>query len=124
MLFRSDGCTDEASVVIATTSVPTVDLSALKLPNVITPNGDGKNDVWRPYLPTDPDMDITALFDAYKLTIYSRWGQLVFATDGGSQRSWNAQDSADGTYFYTVAYRAECGAVIDKDVSGSITVLR
>lgn len=119
-----DGCTDEASIAIAPTSVPTVDLSSLKLPNVVSPNGDGKNDVWRPYLPNDPEMDVTALFDAYTLIIYNRWGQLVHETDGGSQRSWTAKEVVDGTYFYTVAYKAECGAVIDKEISGSITVLR
>ncbi|MEO8588822.1 MAG: gliding motility-associated C-terminal domain-containing protein [Flavobacteriales bacterium] len=118
------GCTDEASVVVAPTSVPTVDLSSVKLPNVVSPNGDGKNDIWRPYLPTDPDMDVTAYFDSYKLTIYNRWGQLILDTDGGGQRSWNAKEVADGTYFYTVAYRAECGAIIDREYSGSIMVLR
>jgi len=119
-----NGCTDEASVVIAPTSEPTVDIGSIRLPNVISPNGDGKNDVWRPYLPTDPDMDVTALFDSYKLTIYNRWGQIVHDTDGGGGRSWNAKEVADGTYFYSVAYRSECGTVIDQEFSGSIAVLR
>ncbi len=118
------GCTDEASVVIAPTSVPTIDLSSLKLPNVVSPNGDGTNDVWRPYLPAEPDRDITSFFDAYQLTVFNRWGQLLYETDGGSQRSWSAKDVDDGTYFYTVAFKAECGAVIDREYSGSITVLR
>ncbi len=119
-----NGCTDEASVVVAPTSVPTIDISSIRLPNVITPNGDGKNDIWRPYLPTDPEMDVTAFFDSYKLAIYNRWGQLVHDTEGGGQRSWNAKEVAEGTYFYTVAYKAECGAVIDQEFTGSITVLR
>ncbi|HQV37529.1 MAG: gliding motility-associated C-terminal domain-containing protein [Flavobacteriales bacterium] len=119
-----DGCTDQASVVIAETSVPTVDLSSITLPNVVSPNGDGMNDVWRPFLPADPDMDVTALFDTYELTVYDRWGQTVFDAGSGGKGSWNAKDVADGTYFYKVAYRAECGAVIDKEANGTITVLR
>ena len=118
------GCMDEASVVIAPTSEPTVDLSNVILPNVISPNGDGKNEIWRPYVISDPTMDITPLFDAFKLTIFNRWGQLVHETEGGGQRYWSAKDVADGTYFYTVTYRAECGTVIDREYSGSITVLR
>lgn len=118
-----DGCTDQASVLIMLTSAPAVDLSSITLPNVVSPNGDGKNDVWRPFLPTEPDLDITALFDSYKLTVYNRWGQTVYETGNGG-RSWNAKEVGDGTYFYTVAFHSECGAVVDKEINGSITVLR
>jgi gliding motility-associated-like protein len=118
------GCTDEDTVTIISTSNSLVDLSTVQLPNVVSPNGDGHNDVWRPFLPLLPGLDITALFDTYSLTVYDRWGKVVYQTDGGGQRSWNPQEADDGTYFYKVAYRAECGAVIDKDLNGSITVLR
>lgn len=119
-----DGCTDQASVVIEVTSAPAVDLSSITLPNVVSPNGDGKNDVWRPFLPTEPELDITALFDAYALTVYNRWGQTVFESGNGGKRSWNARDVDEGTYFYKVAFHSECGAVVDKELNGSITVLR
>lgn len=118
------GCTDEADVLILPTAVPTVDLSTLIIPNVVSPNADGKNDIWRPFVLSDPDRDITTLFEEYTLTIFNRWGQVMHETEGGGQRSWNARDAAAGTYFYTVAYRAECGAVIDQERTGSITVLR
>ncbi|MBK8583503.1 MAG: gliding motility-associated C-terminal domain-containing protein [Flavobacteriales bacterium] len=74
---EATGCSDEASVVILTTSITNVDLGTLLLPNVVSPNGDGHNDVWRPYLPTDPSRDITSLFDTFDLNIFDRWGQLV-----------------------------------------------
>jgi len=111
-------------VLILPSAVPTVDLSTLILPNVVSPNADGKNDFWRPYVLSEPDRDITALFEEYTLTIFNRWGQVMHETEGGGQRSWNARDAAAGTYFYTVAYRAECGAVIDQERTGAITVLR
>lgn len=119
-----DGCTADASVVIQETSAPAIDLGSIALPNVVSPNGDGKNDVWRPFLPTDPAMDITALFDTYQLTVYNRWGQAVYESGSGGKRSWNARDAAEGTYFYTVAFHSECGTIVDKEVSGSVTVLR
>ncbi|MBL7952181.1 MAG: gliding motility-associated C-terminal domain-containing protein [Flavobacteriales bacterium] len=116
------GCTDQASVQILPTATPTVDLGSIILPNVVSPNADGKNDVWRPYALSDPDRDITGLFDEYELTIYNRWGQLLHS--GSSSRSWSARDVADGSYFYRIIYRAECGTVIDEERTGTITVLR
>jgi gliding motility-associated-like protein len=41
-------------------------------PNVFTPNGDGKNDLFGPYLPNGS----TATFPY--LRIYNNWGQLVY----------------------------------------------
>lgn len=117
------GCTDEASVQIRTTSGPNVDLGEIMLPNMVSPNADGKNDVWRPYVLSYPQLDITALFDEYSLTIFDRWGKVMYNSEGGS-RVWNARDATDGTYFYTIAYRAECGTVVDGERTGMITVLR
>ncbi len=118
------GCTDVASVMIVESSVANIDLSSLAFPNVISPNGDGKNDVWRPFLPEDPGFDISGLFNVYDLTIHNRWGQVVYETDGGRQRSWDPHDEVDGTYFYRVAVEADCGARVDREGTGVITVLR
>ena len=118
------GCTDETSVVIVRTTAPVVDLRGIQLPNVVTPNGDGKNDLWRPYVTSDPTRDITPLFDTYALTIFDRWGRVAYDTEGGGSRTWSAGDADEGTYFYTVAYRTECGTVVDEERAGSITVLR
>ncbi|MPM23377.1 hypothetical protein SDC9_69849 [bioreactor metagenome] len=43
------------------------------LPNTFSPNGDGRNDIFRPY-GTGWDLD------TYSMRIYSRWGKLVFST--------------------------------------------
>jgi gliding motility-associated-like protein len=118
------GCTDEASVEIRQTSLSTLNLSSVLLPNVVSPNGDGQNDVWRPYLPADPDVDVTPLFETYMLTIYDRWGHVIFDTGSDGRRYWNPKEVVDGTYFYKVIYKSNCGATVDKDVNGSITVLR
>lgn len=116
------GCTDNASVTISATQTPTVDFGEIVLPNVISPNADGKNDIWRPFLQNDPEFDITGLFDAYDLEIFDRWGQVIHSSE--SSRSWNARDVADGSYFYRIAFRAECGTVIEGERTGTITVLR
>ncbi len=57
-------------------------------PNVITPNGDGKNDLF----------DIGVLESGWKLTIYDRWGKEVYQSDS-YQNDWG--NSASNTiYFY------------------------
>lgn len=118
------GCTEEASVTIIETSLSNLDLSTAQMPNVISPNGDGINDDWRPFLPTDPGLDITPLFEEFNVAVYDRWGKLVHDASTGAHRSWNARDVNDGTYFYTVAFRSVCGAVVDKEINGHVTILR
>ncbi|MEZ4789256.1 MAG: gliding motility-associated C-terminal domain-containing protein [Flavobacteriales bacterium] len=116
------GCSASASVQVFPSGTPDLDLGTIVLPNVISPNGDGQNDLWRPFSLEDPDRDITTAFDSYSLTILNRWGQVVH--EGSSSRSWSARDVAAGTYYYEVFYRAECGTVVDGTFTGSITVLR
>ncbi|MEZ0607140.1 gliding motility-associated C-terminal domain-containing protein [Fibrella sp. WM1] len=56
------------------------------LPNVVTANDDGKNDVF--------DTRLTGA----RLEIYNRWGRLLFATDN-YQNNWGSK-TPHGTYFY------------------------
>lgn len=67
------------------------------IPNVITPNGDGKNDKFK--------VEHIEYFPGTSLRVYDRWGKLVFdqsdydsyqSTNGG----WDPSDLASGTYFY------------------------
>lgn len=117
------GCTDQASVTIHTVAGPSVDLTALEVPNVVTPNGDGQNDTWLPYLPDMAELTSTSLFHEYQVSITDRWGMEVFGSSGGP-RPWNAQGLADGTYYYTLRFRGACGTPVTSERTGSITVLR
>lgn len=67
------------------------------IPNVVTPNGDGKNDKFH--------VEYIELFPGTKLRIYDRWGKMVFdqaeydqyqASTGG----WDPVDENSGTYFF------------------------
>ncbi len=85
-------------------------------PNVITPNGDGINDIF--YLPGSE-----ALRD-YKMEVYNRWGQKVYEStnpnlpiNGGG---WDGGDQPDGTYFYVVTGKRGNGSEhVDK---GTVTI--
>lgn len=75
-----------------------------QLPNVITPNGDGKNDVLVP-------MDCPAFVKSLVFTVYNRWGAKVFETTdltinwAGTNNSGKELDA--GQYFYEVAVQFE-----------------
>ncbi|HQV51466.1 MAG: gliding motility-associated C-terminal domain-containing protein [Flavobacteriales bacterium] len=79
-----------------------IDLPELGMPNVFTPNGDGKNDL---YAPMDQEYP-------WAMKVYDRWGQLVFDSKG-RKAGWSGRNSAgeqcsDGVYYYRVIMFDEC----------------
>lgn len=60
-------------------------------PNVITPNGDGLNDVF--------DIKGLELFDNSKVTIYDRWGNIVYE-NSNYKNDWDGGNQPEGTYYY------------------------
>ena len=75
----------------------------LNLPNVFTPNNDNVNDVFTPIL------DSIDFVDKVQISIYNRYGKLVFQTND-PMINWNGKENNNGnelptgTYFYTIEY--------------------
>jgi gliding motility-associated-like protein len=65
----------------------------LTAPNVITPNGDGKND--RFVIPKLP------LYPRHRFRLFDRWGKEVYATDTYAN-DWAATDRPSGVYFWVL----------------------
>jgi gliding motility-associated-like protein len=63
--------------------------------NVITPNNDGKNDVFEVKNLLD--------FPKRKLTIYNRWGKKVFSADPYNN-DWDGDNLAAGVYYFVLEY--------------------
>ncbi|MGN6645309.1 MAG: gliding motility-associated C-terminal domain-containing protein [Cytophaga sp.] len=59
------------------------------IPNLITPNKDGKNDRF----------EIMALPVGSELKIVNRWGNQVYSSDN-YDNSWDADEDSDGVYYY------------------------
>ena len=59
------------------------------LPNIITPNNDGFNDTFRPFVSTDK-VDVQ---------IFNRWGRLVFEQKNYTD-AWGDVATPVGTYYY------------------------
>jgi large repetitive protein len=103
-----NGCTDTDDIFVFVTNTPVQNA----FPNVITPNGDGVNDVLMlPFL--------TEKYDTpYTFKIYTRSGNVVLNTKNYDQ-SWGAQDLPDDTYWYVLEIAGD-----KKDYRGFITVKR
>lgn len=70
--------------------------SFLKVPNVFTPNGDGKNDEFR--------VAYRSLRE-FHIWVYNRWGKLIYESTDPA-RGWdgtiNGRPAAEGAYFYVI----------------------
>ncbi len=70
---------------------------SILFPNAFSPNGDGKNDIFRP-------IGCPTFVTSMKFRIYNRWGALVWKTEG-IEINWDGKNSAGnempaGQYFY------------------------
>jgi gliding motility-associated-like protein len=102
--------TQNFHLVVDTCYVP------LTLPNVFTPDGDGINDYWQPF--------VIGNFDEFEILVYNRWGTMVYTTDNPAFM-WDGKNTggnlvSDGVYYYIAKTKYE-----DKlqDFSGTVTVL-
>ncbi len=97
---------------IGTASEPTA--CEVTIPNIFTPNGDGKNDF----------LNIINIeqYPNSNVKIFNRWGKEVFSQDaynnGDSNKRFNGKDLPDGVYFYVVDF----GDGIHESKSGTVTI--
>ena len=117
-----NGCFDSGAIEIYAGDVYALDLSTMILPNIITLKQDELNDDWRAILAADPLLDLTVLFLEYDLTVFNRWGGVVFESTA-SEKYWKAADVALGTYFYLFHYKTDCGTAVEETVEGTILVV-
>lgn len=114
-VWSEDGycATDSISI-----DVNVIDCDNIFIPNYLTPNGDGVNDIFRAILPEHT---------CFKMYIYNRWGALVHLSEhiniGWDGAVINSGDLAsEGTYYYVIEY---CSIHKDNLVAtGSLTLLR
>ena len=108
----SDGDCDEATVTITVNEAP---IPECHVPNVMTPNGDNKNETL-----------VIDCLDAYPksvIKIFNRWGDLVYEKEH-YDNSWDGthegQPVPAGTYFYFIQLNPD-----DTDyMQGYITIIR
>lgn len=94
VITAQDGVTTHTYTVIVYRGEPEADIISN---NVLTPNGDGKNDYW-------VIQDI-ALYPGNNVTVFDKGGRVVY-TKQGYNNEWdgtlNGKPLAEGTYYYVV----------------------
>ncbi len=80
LLKDANGCIGEFKQTVTT---------SFYIPNVFTPNGDGKNDVF----------EVKGLPDNSRLRVYDRWGTRVFFIND-YENDWDGGRQPDGIYFF------------------------
>ena len=106
-----NGCVFEDEVVVFV-------LNPLSIPNTITPNDDGYNDVW--------SIGNISNYPSAQVSVYDRWGQSVFKVTGYTDdKRWNGTNNGlrlpSGTYFYIIELKA---GGVSKIYNGSINIIR
>lgn len=88
----------------------------ISIPNMITPNGDLINDLWI--------IGGISRFEAAAVTVYDRWGQIVFNTIGYTQ-PWDGTNEGtalkSATYYYVIELNST--DVATEPITGSITLI-
>ncbi|MBX7094274.1 MAG: gliding motility-associated C-terminal domain-containing protein, partial [Flavobacteriales bacterium] len=102
----TDACGNTAS---DTSNVIMISCS-LDIPNVISPNGDGVNDVFY--------VDGLQYHPNSILRVYNRWGQLVYL-DNNYLNNWDGGSLPQGTYFYIIELT---DGTIPAQYTGTLTI--
>lgn len=107
-----NGCYGTDQITIGTTYC--VDIM---IPNAFTPNGDGKNEVFKPLIPVP--------LPGYRMQIFNRWGVLVFETTD-TNKGWDGnasgQPQPSATYVYKINYKTPLGK--EQQQSGTLVLIR
>lgn len=104
----ANGCKATASIWVKV-------LHPLYMPNAFTPNGDGKNDVFR--------IPPRALLNLQEFSIFNSWGEVVFSTSDRAA-GWNGTykgEKQHGLFVYIIKGMDDKGPVL---IKGTVVVIR
>jgi len=111
----ANGCTGTSTILIEVTGHRTP--SSVVVPNVFSPNGDGRNDAFRV---------VSEGLSSLNVEICDRWGTLVAVIDHPDKewdgRAANGGHASEGTYFYRLLASGLDGR--SYELIGSLTLLR
>ena len=109
---RDGGCEVEAQVAL------NIVASDVRIPEVISPNGDGTNDLFRVFYPE------SAQVTEFTLSVFNRWGQKVFMSsdiDQGWDGTKNGTPQNMDTYLYIANFRIN-GELFERE--GQFSLIR
>jgi gliding motility-associated-like protein len=102
------GCSDSTRQCIIVTPE-----SSFYIPESFTPNGDGNNDLFMP-----AGKEIAGM----QLSIYNRWGEMIYSKNENALVHWDGNDAPQGAYVYRILVADKAGT--KKEYIGTVTLLR
>lgn len=126
--FLENGCKTSIDYAADVQSdIDVLDLSQMVLPNVMTPDGNGRNDRFMPFVPGHEDQNVFTMMDAYDIQVYNRWGDLLFENNGMPVQ-WDGRSNGtlvdNGTYIVSISYEASCGGLQYGELQTTLQVIR
>jgi gliding motility-associated-like protein len=100
-----------------TINILVVNQAEFFLPTAFTPNGDGRNDIFRPIAVGYKTLNY--------FRVYNRWGEKVYfgqSLDAGWDGTYNNKKADLGTYFWEISFTDRFGK--DAFLKGDVTLLR
>jgi len=92
----------------------------IDIPNAFTPDGDGENDYFF------PRQLLSEQLTKFQMSIFNRWGQLIFKTENINGRGWdgkfNGKNQPQGVYLYLI--QAEINGMREEKYQGNVTLIR
>lgn len=106
------GCIDTATITIMVDPAG----NDIFIPSAFTPNGDGKNDVFKV---------LGGNIREFDMKIFNRWGQMIFSSNHrtkGWDGSFAGKEQPGGAYVYAISAVLKNGTVVNK--KGTIMLIR
>ncbi|MBW6461363.1 MAG: gliding motility-associated C-terminal domain-containing protein, partial [Bacteroidales bacterium] len=94
------------------------------IPNAFTPDGDGRNDIFKP-VPANPELSIVDC----RLSIFDRWGGILFETkdiDAGWDGTMNGKPCPVGVYVYRLTFRVDGVPGVEEEqvLTGTVVLVK
>lgn len=100
-----------------------IKVAKLKIPGVITPNADGKNDIFlilnENKTGSGEDIKVTDEYQRLELVVFDRWGLKIYE-NSNYKSDWIAKGVPDGSYYYILK---TVGFYTTETHKGSLTIL-
>jgi gliding motility-associated-like protein len=110
--YNKNTCYTEAKAIVYH-----ADTFICYIPNAFTPNRDATNETFKP---------VVSFCKSYELTIYNRWGEIVYETNYKSgnapQPAWSGEGSPADTYIYI--FTATDGDNVNYSYKGTVMLIR
>lgn len=104
--WTDHGCKDSISRVLKIMDY------TIEIPNIITPNGDGKNDKFV--------IKNILNYPSSQLVLFNRWGKKIYEA-APYKNDWGAASDSDGVYYYILKFKRGNNVV---KYDGALTVMR